>query len=195
MKIPTFGAALLALLVVLTAPSPAAAQAPRPSAEDGIRATLSRWYDELAKGEEGRLNDLVTPAFIDASPPVSYARTRSRALGPRIYTSLAARALKFAWEIDSVRRDSTFAKVQVWERGYFYASAAQKTYENAAATVFILEKGEKDGRWRIAAHQSSGYGIPPNKITDPMPDLRDLYYSTVGKGRDPAADARAARNF
>jgi hypothetical protein len=195
MKIPKSGAACLALLLILPALSPASAQAPRPSAEGGIRATLSRWYEELAKRDGGRINDLVTPGFIDSSPPVSYAKTRSRALGPRIYTSLAARALKFAWEIDSIRRDSSFARVEVWERGYFYAAAAQKTYENAAATSFILERSKKDGSWRIAAHQSGGYGVPPNKITDPMPDLRALYYSTQGKGRDPAADARAARNF
>ena len=176
---------------LLALASPSGAQSP----DAGIRTTIGRWYEELAKRDKGRLNDLVTPAFIEASPPVTYAKTRSRALGPRIYGSLAARALKFSWEIDSVRRDSSFAKVQVWERGYFYAAAAQKTYENAAATTFILEKGEKDGRWRIAAHQSSSYGIPPNKITDPMPDLRDLYYSTEGKGRDPAADARAAKIF
>lgn len=181
-------AACLAFLLVLLPASPASAQAP--SAEDGIRATLSRWYEELAKRDKGRLGDLVAPGFIDASPPVSYAKTRSRALGPRIYTSLAARALKFAWEIDSIRRDSSFAKVEVWERGYFYAFAAQRTYENAAATTFILERSEKDGRWRIAAHQSGSYGIPPNKITDPMPDLRALYYATQGKDRDPARDSR-----
>jgi hypothetical protein len=176
----------LAILMALAAP--AAAQSP----DSAIRTTIGRWYEELAKRDEGRTNDLVTPGLIDSSPPVSYAKTRSRALGPRIYTSLAARALKFAWEIDSIRRDSSFAKVQVWERGYFYAAAVQKTYENAAATTFILEKGEKDGRWRIAAHQSGGYGIPPNKITNPLPDLRALYYATQGKNRDPAADARAA---
>jgi hypothetical protein len=180
-----------ALAILLSLASPSAAQSP----ETEIRSTIGRWYEELAKREEGRPDDLVAPAFIDASPPVTYARTGSRALGPRIYTSLAARALKFSWEVDSIRRDSAFAKVQVWERGYFYASAAQKTYENAAATTFILERSARDGRWRIAAHQSSGQGIPPNKITAPMPDLRALYYSTEGKDRDPAADARAAPNF
>lgn len=169
-----------------------AAQAPAQSPEEGIRTAIGRWYEELAKKEEGRFHDLVTPGFIDASPPYRHVDTGARKLGPRVYTSLAARALKFAWEIDSIRRDSRFARVEVWERGYFYASAAQKTYENAAATSFILQKGEKDGRWRIAAHQSSGQGIPPNKITRPMPDLRALYYSTERKDRDPAADAQAA---
>ncbi|HYI39678.1 MAG TPA: hypothetical protein VE053_05090 [Allosphingosinicella sp.] len=181
----------IACLAFLSA-SPAAAQ---PAAEAGIRATVSRWYEELIKKDKGRLNDLVAPAFIDASPPTYHARTRSRAAGPLVYGSLAARALKFTWEIDSIRRDSSFAKVRVWERGYFYAAAAQTTFENAAATTFILERSEKDGRWRIAAHESSGLGIPPNKITRPLPDLRALYYSTLGKNRDPAADARAARNW
>lgn len=61
----------------------------------------------------------------------------------------------------------------------------------AAATIFILERNGTDGRWRIAAHQSSSQGIPPNKVAVPMPDLRAFYYSTQGKDRDPAADARA----
>lgn len=187
MRLSAARAACLALLLVV--PPSAATAAP---AEPEIRTTLSRWYDELAKKEKGRLRDLVAPGFIDASPPVHHARTMSRAAGPRVYASLAAQALKFAWEIDSVRRDSSFAKVQVWERGYFYAPAARTTYERAAAATFILERSGKDGRWRIAAHQSSSQGIPPNKVTDPLPDLRAFYYATEGKDRDPAADARAA---
>lgn len=83
----------------------------------------------------------------------------------------------------------------MWERGYFYAWAVQKTYERPAATTFILERREEDGRWLILAHQSGSYGIPPNKITDPMPDLRGLFYATEGKHRDPAADAKAVTPF
>jgi hypothetical protein len=188
MRLSSARAFCLALLLLLVPPT-AATAAP---AEEEIRTTLSRWYEELAKKEKGRLWDLVAPGFIDASPPVHHARTMSRAAGPRIYASLPAQALKFAWEVDSIRRDSSFAKVQVWERGYFYAAAAQKTYERAAATTFILERSEKDGRWLIASHQSGSYGIPPNKVTDPMPDLRAFYYATEGKDRDPAADAKAA---
>ncbi len=176
----------LALLLALA--GPASARSP----EEGIRSTLARWYEELAKKDEGRFNDLVTPGFIDASPAYRHLDTGARKLGPRVYTSLAAHALKFSWEIDSLRRDSRFARVEVWERGYFYASAVQETYENAAATSFILERSEKDGRWRIAAHRSGHDGIPPHKITRPMPDLRALYYATEGRARDPAADARAA---
>lgn len=137
--------------------------------------------------------EIVAPGFIDSTPPVYHAKTRSRALGPRVFGSLSAQALKFTWEVESIRRDSSFARVEVWERGYFYASAAQTTYERAASTSFILERREKDGRWLIAAHQSGSYGIPPNKITKPMPDLRAFYYATQGKDRDPAADAKAAR--
>ena len=94
-----------------------------------------------------------------------------------------------------MRIDPNFAKVDVWERGYFYAFAAQQTYERAVDTVFILERRQDDGSWLITAHQSGSYGIPPNKITDPMPDLRDLYYATEGKDRDPAADALNAGKF
>lgn len=176
-------AAWLALMLAV----PTAAEAP----EDGIRATIGRWYEELGKREKGRLWDVAAPGFIDASPPYRHIDNGSRALGPRVYTSLAAQALKFAWEIERVRRDSSFARVRVWERGYFYAWAAGKTYERAAAATFILERGEKDGLWRIAAHQSGSSGIPPNKVTDPMPDLRALFYATEGKDRDPARDALA----
>jgi hypothetical protein len=184
----------LAWLLVLLPAAAAAAPPPEP-AEQAIRATLARWYEELGKREEGRTWDIVGPGFIDSTPPSNHVDNGSRALGPRVYVSLAAQAVKFAWEIDSIRRDPSFAKVQVWERGYFYAFAAQQTYERAAATTFVLERREPDGRWLILAHQSATLGIPPNKITDPMPDLRGLYYSTEGKDRDPAADAAAVPKF
>src|SRR5687768_8020742 len=187
-----FGAFCLALLLLLSGTHPAPAQSPGVSPEDGIRSTVARWYEELAKKEEGRGWALHAPGYIDASPPYRYLKTGSRARAPRVYTSLPAVALKFAYDVDSIRRDETFAKVQVWERGYFYAWAAQRTYENAAATTFVLERQEKDGRWLILAHQSTSQGIPPNKITSPMPDLRALYYATAGKDRDPAEDAKAA---
>ena len=178
-----------AICLLLACSAQASARSPAGSPEDGIRAAVARWYEELAKREKGRIGDLVAPGFIDSSPPWDHVDTGSRALGPRVYTSLPARALKFAYDIDSIRRDSTFARVQVWERGYFYAWAAQKTYERAASTTFVLEREAKDGSWRILAHRSDSIGIPPNKVTDPMPDLRALYYSTEGKDRDPARDA------
>jgi hypothetical protein len=180
-------------LLLLGFAAPAAAQAP--AVDGAIRDVIASWYEQLAKEEEGRVWNLTAPAFIEASPHYRHLNTGARSLGPRYYTSLAAQALKFAWEIDAVRADSSFAKVQVWERAYFYAAAAQQTYERAAATTFVLERRKEDGRWLILAHQSSTLGIPPNKITRPMPDLRALYYATEGKHRDPAADARAVPKF
>jgi hypothetical protein len=180
-----------ALFLALLLAAPAAAQSP----EAAIRTTIARWYEELAKKEEGRWWGLFAPGYIDASPPYTYLKTGSRARAPRIYNSLPAVALKFVYDVDLIRRDGSFAKVRIWERGYFYAPAAQKTYENAAATTFILERSEKDGQWLILAHQSTSQGIPPNKITDPMPDLRALYYATQGKNRDPEADAKAASQW
>jgi hypothetical protein len=182
MKNSSVAACWLAALLLASFAAPAAARAPTVSAEDGIRATLGRWYEELRKKEEGRHSSLTSPQFIEASPPYRIAESKSRKAAPRIYSSLAADALKFSWEIDSIRRDSAFARVQVWERGYFYASAARQTYERAAATTFVLERSEKDGRWLILAHQSSSQGIPPNKITNPMPDL-----SGEAGEADPAA--------
>lgn len=186
-------AIVAALLVLLSAP--AIAEPDTASEETAIREVIARWYEELGKSGEGRVSGLTAPRLIDASPHYRHRNTGAASLGPRVYTSLAARALKFTYDIDRVRIDPNFAKVDVWERGYFYAAAAQKTYERAADTTFVLERQEKDGRWLILAHQSSSQGIPPNKITDPMPDLRALYYATEGKDRDPAADAEAAKNF
>jgi hypothetical protein len=177
----------LALVLLLPGAAPAAAQAPAatpaPETPDAaIRATIARWYEELVKRDEGRLSGLTAPAFIDASPRYRHIDNGSRKLGPRVYTSLAATALKFSWEIDAVRRDETFAKVQVWERGYFYAWANKQTYELGAATTFVLERREADGRWLVLAHQSSGQGIPPNKITRPMPDMREAFEASGRRG-------------
>lgn len=193
------GIILLALTPVLSGPSPAAAQASAQaspaSAEAAIEAAVGRWYDELRKKDKARISAVVTPGYIEASRPYRYPPSRSRAGSRPVYDSLAATALRFRWEIDSLRRDSTFARVQVWEKAYFYAWAAQRTYERAASTTFVLERQEKDGRWLILAHQSSTQGIPPNKATDPMPDLRALFYSTEGKHRDPARDAAQVPPF
>ncbi|MCC7252501.1 hypothetical protein [Hyphomicrobium sp.] len=186
--------AIFAVLLLLLL-SPAAAAQGTGDEEAAIRTVIAAWYAELQKKDGGRISALTAPGFIDASPHYRYIDTGAAMLGPRVYTSLPARALKFAYDIERLRIDPNFAKVNVWERGYFYAFAAQKTYESAAGTLFILERQEKDSRWLILAHQSSSLGIPPNKITDPMPDLRDHFYATEGKERDPEADARNAGKF
>lgn len=162
---------------VAEAPAPSA---PDKSAERKIRKTVARWYEELVKKEEGRPYLLTAPGYIDATPYYRHVNNGSRALGPRIFTSLAARALRFDYDVESIRADSSFAKVKVWERGYFYAWAAEKTYETAMATTFLLER-QADGRWLIIAHESDSQGIPPNRVTDPMPDLRALWEATEGK--------------
>ncbi len=186
--------ARLALLLVLL-PAPVLAQERGGAAEEAIRATIALWYEELAKKEEGYVERAVGRPFFEASPYYYHVNNGSAALGPRVYTSLAATALKFAYDIETMRIDPNFARVGVWERGYSYAYAVQKTTERAAATDFILERQEQDGRWLIVAYRTGFYGIPPGKKTDPMPDLRDLFYATVGKDRDPEADAAAAGRF
>ena len=183
------------LLLLLLVPTPALAQPPDEDSKEAIRAAIVQWYDELAKKEEGRIDLVVGRPFFEATRYYFHADTGSAALGPPIYSSLAARALQFTYDIDFMRIDPNFARVGVWERGYFYAAVPQRTYELAADSDFILERQEKDGRWRIVAYRSGSYGIPPGKETDPMPDLRDLYYSTVGKDRDPQADALEAGKF
>lgn len=57
---------------------------------------------------------LTAPGYIDASPHYEYVDTGSAALGPRVFTSLAATALQFEHEITSIRLDPNFAKVRVW---------------------------------------------------------------------------------
>lgn len=187
--------AIFAALLLLAAFAASASGSDTATDEAAIRAVIAQWYAELAKKDEGRIGEITAPDFITSTPHYRHIDTGAAVLGPRVYTSLAATSLEFAYDIEAMRIDPNFAKASVWERGYSYAWAAQKTTERAAATVFVLERREKDGRWLILAHQSGSYGIPPNKVTDPMPDLRDLFYATEGKDRDPEADARNAGKF
>lgn len=183
------------LLLLLLLPVPALAQELPEDPEKAIRAVIAQWYDELGKGPGGHAYAVVGSPFIEATPHYRYIDTGAAVLGPPVYDSLAATALEFAYDVEFMRVDASFARVGVWERGYFYAFAAGRTYERAAATDFILERREKDGRWLVVAHRTRSIGIPPNRKTDPMPDLRDVFYATVGKDRDPEADAREADKF
>lgn len=186
---------LVAALLLIVGSTAGAGQHVAAGDEASVRRAIAAWYEELAKKDEGRIRTIVAPGFITSTPHERYIDTGAASLGPRVQTSLAATALKFTYDIETVRIDPNFAKASVWERGYFYAWAAQKTYERTAATVLVLERQERDGRWLILAHQAASAGIPPGKATDPMPDLRDLFYATEGKDRDPAADAREATRF
>lgn len=178
-------ARLFLLLVFL--PVPAAAQESQ-AAEAEIQAAIAYWYDELAKKDEGRADLAVGRPFFEATRHYYHVDNGSAALGPRVYTSLSATALQFSYDIEFMRIDPNFARVSVWERGYFYAAGPGRTYERAADSDFILERQEKDGRWMIVAYRSGAYGIPPGKETDPMPDLRDLYYETRGEPPPAAGD-------
>ena len=102
-------AVLVSLLLLLATPA-FAGQAQETPAEQQIRAVIAQWYAELAKEDEGRVRDIVAPGFIDATPHYSYIDNGSAALGPRVYTSLPAEALQFAYDIDAMRIDPNFAK-------------------------------------------------------------------------------------
>src|SRR5262245_29399506 len=185
-----------AFAVAIVTALPAFAQA---SEDEGrVKAVIADWYQRVSQKEADAPYALMAPGAIDGGPGFSVpadADSGSRALrGPWLNNELAGRALKFSYDIDALTVDARFAKARVWERGYFYAWAAQTTYENAASTLFVLER-QDDGRWLILAHEAQSVGIPPNKVTNPMPDLRADFYAGPGKDRDPEADANAAKGF
>lgn len=188
----------LAALAVLTS-----AHAFAQPADDKAKvlAVIADWYERVRDPETRAPWALMAPGGIDAGPgyaeiPYRPPEQRSAAAysGPRINNEMAAQAMRFAYDIDAVILNADLAKVDVWERGYFYASAAQKTYERAADAMFVLQK-MTTGEWKILAHQATSQGIPPNKLTDPMPDLRDEYYAKCGAACDPAADAKQAAEW
>jgi hypothetical protein len=194
-------AVLIGLTLAAALTSVSAASAGTAEDEAKVRAVIAAWYQRVGKAEADAPWSLMAPGAIDGEPgyaeiPYQPPEQRSRAAysGPRINNELAAKALKFTYDIDVLKLDPRFAKALVWERGYFYASAAQVTYENAVSTMFILEK-QANGAWLILAHHGSSQGIPPNKITNPMPDLREAYYAKCGAACDPAADAKKAKEF
>src|SRR5690349_5727910 len=169
--------------------------------ETKIRAVIAEWYQRVGKDQADQPYLLMAPGGIDGGPgfaEIPYQRPEQRSAaaysGPRLNNELASKALKFSYDIDVLKVDARLAKAIVWERGYFYAWAAQQTYENAASAMFVFEK-QADGRWLILAHEAHSEGIPPNKITSTMPDLRSLYYQRCGSACDPAADAKKAKEF
>lgn len=193
--------AAFALLLMLASLAAHAQTASRDSDDAAVRALIAQWYAGLQAratqpttlSQDGNWR-LYAPGAIDGGPGETELNPGSRARSPTVSNELAARALTFAYDVDALTIDGRFAKARVWERGYFYAYAAQQTYESAASALFILEK-QNDGRWLILAHQAQSIGIPPTKRTDPLPDLRDHFYRTQGKDRDPAADERAKGKF
>ena len=188
---------IAAMLLAASLPfTPALAQSPED--EDAVKAVIADWYERVSHKKAAAPWMLLAPGGRDAGPgysvPADLHSGSAVIRGPFINHELAARAMKFSYEIDVLKVDPRFAKAIVWERGYFFASAAQKTYENAASTLFLFEK-QDDGAWKILLHDANSTGIPPNRITDPMPDLRDEYYETCGAGCDPVADAKKAAEW
>jgi hypothetical protein len=187
------------IMLALAATAPAFAQTA--DDEPKIRAVIADWYVRVGPPEAKAPWALMAPGGIDAGPgyaeiPYRAREQRSAAAysGPRINNEMAARAMRFAYDIDRLVVNPNLAKVDVWERGYFYASAAQRTYELAVDTMFVLEK-QANGDWKILLHEGTSQGIPPNKITSPMPDLRDEYYAKCGPACDPIADAKKAKEW
>lgn len=186
-------------VLALAAAAPALAQTQEDEAK--ILAVVAEWYERVSHKEARQPYVLMAPGGINAGPgydeiPYRPPGERSAAAysGPVINNELASKAMRFTYDIDRLILNKDLAKVDVWERGYFYAFAAQKTYELAADAMFVLQKMD-NGAWKILAHEATSQGIPPNKITNPMPDLRDEYYARCGPACDPAADAKKAREF
>lgn len=159
--------------------SGAAAGAPVSDDEAKIRAVIASWYSELKKGFARREWQLYAPMAIDGGPGETEINPGSRARSPTISNELAARALEFAYDIDVLTIDARFAKVIVWERGYFYAWANEQAYENAAHAVFVMER-QPDGRWLILAHEANSVGIPESKRTMPLPDMKARWLERGG---------------
>ena len=186
---------LVLVFAVLFAALPGLARAQTPADEAAVKAVIADWYRRVGQAKADAPWVLLAPGGRDNGPGYSVPsdlHSGSAAIrGPFVNHELAARALAFNYEIDVLKVDPNFAKAVVWERGYFYAWAAQTTYETAASTLFLLEK-QGDGSWKILLHDTNSVGIPSNKVTRPMPDLRALYYSRCGTACDPVADARKA---
>lgn len=165
---------------------------------DKIRAVIADWYRRVGQTPADAPWILMAPGGIDGGPgyavPADLNSGSAAIRGPWLNRELAARVMRFAYDIDQLVVDTHMAKARVWERGYTFAAAAQTTYESGASALFVLEK-QADGSWLILAHQASSQGIPPNKITNPMPDLKALYYERCGDACDPAADAAKAAQW
>ena len=166
----------------------AAADDPPTDEEAKIRQVIATWYGELQKGAGREHWRLYAPDAVDGGPGETEINPASRARSPTISNELAARALQFAYDVEVLVIDPHFAKVRVWERGYFYAWANEQTYENAASAVFVMEK-QPDGRWLILAHQASSVGIPDGKRTVPLPDMKPPWEARgEAPPKAPAAD-------
>lgn len=165
-------------LLALSASAPAFAQTTDERAR--VFALIAEWYERISHFEARALG---------AYGPRRRRRRTGLCRGP-LYSPVAAQRRRLfraahqhrvglAGDEARLRHrrlilNADLAKVDVWERGYFFAAAAQKTYERGVDVVFVLQKMDT-GQWNILAHKATLEGIPPNKITNRMPDPRDEY--------------------
>ena len=175
-------AALVALMVACC--GGAAHAAGEAGDEAAVRAVVADWYRRLQQPERTQWT-LYAPGGIDGGPAETELFPGRRSRSPTVSNELAARALRFAYDVDAVVADPHLARVRTWERGYFYAWAAGTTYELAASTLFVLER-QPDGRWLILAHEADGIGIPETRRTDPLPDMAPLWKARQGAAPVPA---------
>lgn len=144
--------------------------------EEQVRSAIAAWYAELQKGPDGRMYTLTTPQPIlehcECLPPDI---TPAKYALPVFRDELAYSALKFSYEIDALRIDDDFARVEVWERGWYYAGSSKVTYENDADTTFVLERDD-DNRWQVLAYTARRSAVHPKHADEPRPDLREEYF-------------------
>lgn len=157
--------------------------------EAAIRSLVAEWYEEHRAGPNGDVARLRAPHAIDASPGFNTIRRTKDGPTIRVYKSLAFQALKFDPIIRRLEMDPDFAKATVDERGYFYDYARQKATESAGLATFVFEK-QGDGRWLVLVHKTELFDVLDHISTDPGIDLRELFYATQGRDRDPEQDAR-----
>jgi hypothetical protein len=160
---------ILSLAALLSA-GPALAE----DAEDAaaVRAVIADWYARVREPNPNAPWSLMAPAGVNAGPGYSvpaYLHSGSAAIRrPYLNHELSARAMQFSYGIDLLKLDPRFAKAMVWERGYFSASAAQKTCESAVSTLFVLEKPTTD-RGKSCCTMRTRSAFPPQ---DNRPDAR-----------------------
>jgi hypothetical protein len=140
-----------------------------------VRAVVGAWYDELRKGRDARPWTLTAPSAMilprrcpDRCGPQKRSLDLAELQRPRF---LAEHAEKFAYEVERLSVERTLARADVWERGWRYAWAVEKTTESAAAGLFILEKRAGEG-WKILVYRSESRALRPKDKDGPMPDLR-----------------------
>lgn len=174
---------LAALLVAAAVAGPASAT----TQDEAVKSVIAKWYAELLKRSDAHLSPLLAPGGMvepDYRCPDD-DQPQPRALDwtlPPYPHFLAMRAGKFAYEVERMQVERTLAKVDVWERGWIYAGAAKRTYENAADATFILERKENEG-WKVLLYASHSQAVRHDHRNQPMPDLSPKGESDGGPQR------------